>query len=264
MSASNYYTSTVFLSDVLGKKRGAGHDACDQLVQYAIPAARKAGIRVVWVNWGLTEQEIEEMPPAVLRAFGFEGQRGGEKVPIDKHGNVGGSKGMGREMGVFKDPNSGKEVDAGKLLMRDQWNSALLPPLDKMYQEGAKLKNKPDVWIHKNRMSGIWTNTALSEFLARENLKTVLFTGVNTDQCVAGTYMDCFSKGYVRNFDRVPPSSTNLLINRGRFDSILLNDGCGTTSPDFAQKEVEFNAAHTWGFETKCKAFAEAVDKMET
>lgn len=191
--------SIVFLSDVLGKKRGAGHDACDQLVQYAVPAARKAGIRVLWVNWGLTEQEIEEMPPAVLAAFGFEGQRGGENVPVNKFGQIGGYKGPGREMGAFKDPKSGKEVDAGRLLMRDQWNSALLPPLDEMYEEGAKLNNKPDVWIHKNRMSGIWTQTALSDFLSKENIKTIFFTGVNTDQCVGGTYQDCFSKGCVND-----------------------------------------------------------------
>lgn len=137
------------------------------------------------------------MPPAVLRAFGFEGQQGDAKVPIDKHGRVGGYKGMGSEMGMVKDAESGVKIDAGRLLMRDQWNSALLPPLDKIYEEGRKLDKKPDVWIHKNRMSGIWTATALGDFLDKEGIKTVLFTGVNTDQCVGGTYQDCFSKGYV-------------------------------------------------------------------
>ncbi len=57
-------------------------------------------------------------------------------------------------------------------------------------------------------------STLCEEFLEKEGIRTLLFTGVNTDQCVAGTHTDAFSKGY---------------------DCILLSDGCGTTSPDFAQ-----------------------------
>ena len=152
--------------------------------------------------------------------------------------------GMGSAMGTVTDPESGKEIDAGKLLMRDQWNSGLYPPLDKVYGEGKELKSRPDVWIHKNRMSGMWgSGTACEEFLESEGIKTLFFTGVNTDQCVGGTYQDCFSKGY---------------------DCILLNDGCGTTSPEFAQKCVQHNAENTWGFQTSCKTFEEGVGKMAT
>ena len=145
-------------------------------------------------------------------------------------------------MGKAKDPNSGEEIDVGRLLMRDQWNSALYPPLDGMYEEGQQLQSAPDLWVHKNRMSGMWgSRTALEEVLEKEGIKTLLFTGVNTDQCVGGTYQDSFSKGY---------------------DCILLSDGCGTTSPAFAQQCVEHNAENTWGFQTSCKAFAEGVEKM--
>ncbi len=35
-------------------------------------------------------------------------------------------------------------------------------------------------WIHKNRMSGMWTTTACADFLEKEGTRTVLFTGVNT------------------------------------------------------------------------------------
>ena len=70
-----------FLSAALGRAKGAGHKACDQLVEHAVPAARKAGIRVMWVNWGLSQHEIDEMPPSVLRAFGFVGHVDGEKSP---------------------------------------------------------------------------------------------------------------------------------------------------------------------------------------
>lgn len=246
-----------FLSPALGRAKGPGHIACENLVAHAIPACRKAGIRVVWVNWGLSPEEVEGMPPAVVRAFGFEAEVDGSVVPVDKFGNprfvgggkmledgVGGKKfgGLGKEMGVVRVGDEGDEVDAGRLLMRGQWNTELFPPLDGLYQEGKELATRPDVWIHKNRMSGMWgPGTALETFLEGEGLRTLLFAGVNTDQCVGGTYQDCFSKGY---------------------DCVLLNDGCGTTSPGFAQQCVEFNAANTWGFATTCEALSEGVEMM--
>lgn len=199
-----------FLSPAFGRARGAGHAALDQLVRHAIPAARKSGIRIVWLNWGLSEGDVKEMPPAVTRAFGFEMfedegfmQNGvlaakGKGVPVDKQGNPthqGGHvvledgtagrkyKGLGTECGIVEDPKSGKEIDAGRLLMRGAWNSGLYPPLDKLYEEGAKLETRPDVWVHKNRMSGMWgASSACEEFLQREGIRTLLFAGVNTDQ----------------------------------------------------------------------------------
>ena len=230
-----------FLSSALGRTRGAGHEALDQLVQYAIPASRKASIRIIWLNWGLSQQEIDEMPPAIHRAFGFEANLDGKPVAVDKYGSAGytgGDKlfengkggrkysGPGSAMGKVTNPDSGQDIDAGRLLMRDQWNSALFPPLDAMYQEGKELGTRPDVWIHKNRMSGNWgPSGAFEDFLQSEGIKTLFFTGVNTDQCVGGTFQDTFSKGY---------------------DCILLNDGCGTTSPAFSQQMIEFNATNTW------------------
>jgi nicotinamidase-related amidase len=191
-----------FLSSALGRAKGAGHAALDQLVEYAIPACRKAGIRVIWLNWGLTRQDIEEMPSAVVRAFGFEAMVDGQMVAVDKHGNpryTGGDKqfedgkdgrkfsGLGTSMGSVTDPESGKDIDAGRLLMRDQWNSALDPPLNRMFEEGQQSGPRPDVWIHKNRMSGMWgPSTLCEEILEKEGIKTLLFTGVNTDQCVGG------------------------------------------------------------------------------
>ena len=244
-----------FLNEALGRAKGNGHKALDQLVDHAVPACRKAGIRVVWLNWGLSQQEIDDMNPAVLRAFGFTADSAAGTVPVDKYGNqayTGGDKifedgkdrrkfkGLGSDMGKVTDPETGKEIEAGKMLMRDQWNTALYPPLNKMYEEGKKLETRPDVWIHKNRMSGMWgPSTACEEFLEKEGIRTLFFTGVNTDQCVGGTYQDCFSKGY---------------------DCVLLSDGCGTTSPGFAQDMIEFNAANTWGFVTSCKALADGVE----
>jgi nicotinamidase-related amidase len=273
-----------FLSPAFGRNtQGAGHQALKQLVDHAIPAARKSSIRILWVNWGLTDHEVETMPPAVKRAFGFEAvvadsgevkatiKDGGEGsnsdavfkerdagFGVDKEGNPrpqGGDvvlengkngkiyKGLGGWCGMLEDPSTGNEIDAGRLLVRESWNAGLCPPLDRIYAEGSQLTSgKPDVWIHKNRMSGLWgSGSELEGYLEKEGIRTLLFTGVNTDQCVGGTLQDAFSKGY---------------------DCVLLNDGAGTTSPDYAQQCMEFNAGKTWGFVTKCKDFADGVEKM--
>ena len=168
------------------------------------------------------------MPPSTLRAFGFEvavesegrmkslpaidahgvNQTAAEEFMQGKNGLVvkqeltenGKSKriykGLGSELGPVKIEDD-KVVDAGRLLMRDTWNAALPPALDAAYREGRLLKEKPDVWIHKNRMSGLWGSlTPCTEYLEREGIKTLLFAGVNTDQCVAGSLQDAFTKGW--------------------------------------------------------------------
>ncbi|KAF2086531.1 isochorismatase family protein [Saccharata proteae CBS 121410] len=252
-----------FLSEAFGRKRGAGHAAADKLLKYAIPAARKASIQIIWLNWGLTQDDIESMPPAVKRAFGFEavpydgatavddgdGQTDlfserSNGMGVDKDGTLHGRiyKGLGSRCGTVVIPNTGEEVDAGRLLMRESWNASLWPPLDEAFEEGSKLPSTPDVWIHKNRMSGLWgATTPLQDFLEMKGIRTLLFAGVNTDQCVSGTLTDAFSKG---------------------FDCVLLSDATGTTSPNHAQECIEFNCAKTWGFLTSSQDLANGVAQM--
>ena len=259
-----------FLSESFGRARGAGHAACDRLLSHAIPAARKAGVQIIWLNWGLTDEDVSSMPPAVKRAFGFEaytdssnsiiaGEEYFKESPdglgVDKFGDIrhfGGHKMLenGKDGRIYKGLGSqcgdvvlqsGETVDAGRLLMRDTWNASLYPPLAEAYKQGLGSK-RPDVWLHKNRMSGMWgATTPCQEYLDREGIRTLLFTGVNTDQCVSGTLTDSFSKGY---------------------DCILLSNGCGTTSPNYATECIEYNAARTWGFVATCESFASGVDKM--
>jgi nicotinamidase-related amidase len=133
-------------------------------------------------------------------------------------------------------------VEAGGLLMRGAWNSGLYGELNDVYEEGKRLDSKPDVWIHKNRMSALWGGrTELETFLEEEGIRSLLFTGVNTDQCVGGTLQDGFSKGY---------------------DCVLLGDGAGTSSPSFAQECMEYNAQKSWGFMSSCEGFAKGVEEM--
>lgn len=230
-----------FLSPALGRpERSAGLEAAQKLLETGIPAAREKGIRVIWVNWGLTEEEVETMPPGVARAFGVyesisnsNGNGDGAEQKIKKKKNRRIYKGIGADLGPI-DLGDGTVVEGGRVLMRDAWNTALYAPLDAVYREGLQRASRPDVWIHKNRMSGLWgPGTELESFLRKEGITTLLFAGVNTDQCVGGTLMDAFSKGY---------------------DCILLRDACATSSPSFAQEAWEWNCANCWGFVSWCGA----------
>lgn len=238
----NFFLSPLLHHPVPG---GAGHLALEKLSEEAIPACRRAGIQVIFLNWGLTEKEVEEMPPAGIRAFGF-GSSGGEKR--DRFGKVvmtsGGRVGLGNPMGSILDPESAKEVDMGRMLIRNQWNTELCPPLCTLYEEGRKLSTKPDVWIHKNRMSGLWSpsSSPCAEFLKKEGITSLIFAGVNTDQCVGGTVQDAWSQG---------------------FDCIFLKDGTGTTSPRFAQECWEWNAERSLGFVVNCRDLVEGVEGMK-
>jgi len=245
-----------FLSPALGRAPdGPGHAACTNLINHAIPAARKAGIKVVWLNWGLTEEDLESMPPAVKRCFGFyavpEGEEPGwssntsstNRISVDRFGVPKKNDaretmyhGLGEPFGTVTLLESGEQVDGGDLLMRGSWNADIYPPLKEVYNPSS------DAWIHKNRMSGLWgSSTPFQAFLEKEGLRTLFFAGVNTDQCVGGTLTDAFSNGY---------------------DCILLSDGCGTNSGEGAQKAWEYNAERTYGFCTTCEEVAKGVDKM--
>lgn len=148
-----------FLSPNLGRPSDSkGLIAQQKLLEHAIPAARKAGIRIIWLNWGLTDDEISTMPPATLRAFGFETVLASQfesyatieqkQAAIDSHGVNEGChklgpvdaqiqtsgknpkiyKGLGTDIGpVTFDDNT--EVEAGRLLMRDSWNADVSFPL---------------------------------------------------------------------------------------------------------------------------------------
>lgn len=232
-----------FLSPQLGRSTTSeGLKACEKLLKHAIPAARKAGIRIVWLNWGLTDDEIGGMPPATLKAFGFESASVDSPACGSDVKDSRLYKGLGSELGPVK-LEDGSTVEGGKLLMRDQWNAALYAPLEAARQGGmdGKCANQ-DIWLHKNRMSGLWgPGTAGTEYLEAKSIRTLLFAGVNTDQCVGGTLQDAFTKGY---------------------DCLLLSDGCGTTSPAHSQQCVEFNAAKTWGFVLSCEDVAKGVEDM--
>lgn len=70
-----------FLSPNLGRPQDSkGIKAAQRLAEHAIPACRKAGIQIVWLNWGLTRDEVENMYssnyPLSLFCFSFDGRNG--------------------------------------------------------------------------------------------------------------------------------------------------------------------------------------------
>jgi len=115
--------------------------------------------------------------------------------------------------------------------MRDELNSALYGPLQDEFIKGREAGT--DVWIHKNRISGLWGyQTALDLFLRENGFTTLLFGGVNADQCVLGTLMDAYLRGY---------------------DCILVQDITATTSPEGGLANVLHNATNSYGFVTDTK-----------
>jgi nicotinamidase-related amidase len=227
--------------------------AQDTLLKYGIPAARTAKIQIIWLNWGLTERDMETMTPGAMRVFSWKANTEAVDYGISTRstaakgmeefircGEIPRAIGLGADLGeiVLED---GTKVDAGRVLMRGTWNAALHGPLASAFEKG-QAASRPDVLIHKNRNSGL--SDAMSdctEYLKREGIRTLLFTGMNTDQCVMGTLQDAHSKG---------------------FDTVLLRDGCATDSPRYAQQSAEFNCCRNWGFLSTCKALAKAASLL--
>lgn len=221
-------------------------DAERTVLKYAVPAARHSGMQIIWVTTGYSEEDLRDMDPAVLRTFNWqpvtEDPNWAHLLPPGQGFSDGGEfrnqKGIGDAIGEVT-LEDGTKMEGGRILMQGAWNSWLHDPLADSYQEGKHATTRPDVHFYKNRSSGLCDKmTALTDFLGRHNLRTLLFTGINTDQCVMGTLQDAYLQG---------------------FDTIMLKDGCATDSPAYAQSSCEFNCLKSWGFLSTCQQLAEAV-----
>ncbi|KAI0825076.1 Isochorismatase hydrolase [Trametes gibbosa] len=184
--------------------------ACVIPLMNLVPALRAQGTKILWVNWGLTEHELTTIPPALVRGFMNNG-RGGFGAPLPG--------------------------DFGRLLMRGEYNSELYGPLQNLFEEGRR--EGSDVWIHKNRMSGLWgPQTTLDLYLEEQGITTLFFAGVNADQCVLGTLVDAYFRG---------------------FDCVVVEDCIATTSPAGALESVLYNAGGGWGFVTDSERMIDAA-----
>ncbi|KAJ0154644.1 Peroxyureidoacrylate/ureidoacrylate amidohydrolase RutB [Colletotrichum tanaceti] len=190
-----------------------------------IEKCRELGIQVIWLNWGLDDDDLAAMPASVQRGFSRsliqEGEGPGDTVV---------------RLGLGADLGDGQ----GRCLVAGEWNADIYEPL--------KLSACPeDVRCDKNRMSGMWSpEQPLRRYLDRcgsaadsggagegERTRTLLFCGVNTDQCVLSTLTDAYNAGW---------------------DCILLEDCCATKTPK-AQVVCLYNVAGSFGFVTSSEAF---------
>lgn len=169
----------------------------------AIESCRRAGIRVIWVNWGLTKPDLAAIPAAIMSGF----SRRMVLVDADQDPTPSG-------LGI--DPGDG----CGRWLVKGEWNSNVYEGETETGSVGEKTNNlaaavRPDlgdVLCDKTRMSGMWSmDEPLRQYLVGQTaIRTLLFAGVNTDQCVLGTLTDAYNAGW---------------------DCVALADCCATTTP---------------------------------
>ncbi len=155
-----------------------------------LPALRAVGVPVVWLNWGNRPDRLN-LPPGVLHCFNPDGA----------------SVGIGDPM-----PGTGAPV-----LQKDSPSAAVVEELP--FVPG-------DIAVDKYRISGFW-DTPLDSILRNLGVTTLLFTGVNIDQCVLHSLTDAGFLGY---------------------GCVLLEDCCGTTSPDYCTQATIYNVKTVFGF----------------
>lgn len=138
---------------------------------------------------------METLPAGVQRGF-MKHTLNGTSTAVKRYG------GLGADLGGTK----------GRCLFAGSWNADIYPPLK------AHVKAE-DLHCAKNRMSGMWSpEQPLYKTLQAENKTTLLFTGVNTDQCVLGTLVSAYNDGW---------------------NCLLIDDCCGTTT--VGGKEVTYH-----------------------
>ncbi|MNC12923.1 Peroxyureidoacrylate/ureidoacrylate amidohydrolase RutB [compost metagenome] len=155
-----------------------------------LPALRQAEVPVIWLNWGNREDRLN-LPPSLLHVYDPDGQSNGIGAPL---------------------PGNGSRV-----LEKGSWGAALV----------EDLSSEPgDIRIDKYRMSGFW-DTPLDSILRNLNIRTVLFAGVNLDQCVMHTLQDAACLGYA---------------------VVLLEDCSATSSPGYCTEATLYNIKQCYGF----------------
>jgi nicotinamidase-related amidase len=168
-----------------------------------VPKLRQAGAHIVWVNWG-NRPDLANMPPNQIHLYKPTGQGIGLGDPL---------------------PGSGAHV-----LEKDSWAAALVDELVPAAQ---------DTRVDKYRISGFW-DTPLDSILRNLQIRTLLFAGVNTDQCVLCSLQDANFLGY---------------------GCILVSDCCATTSPEYCTAATLFNVKKCFGFVTDSPAILTSLER---
>ncbi|MET0541098.1 MAG: isochorismatase family cysteine hydrolase [Variovorax sp.] len=129
------------------------------VLQKLLPAWRKAGGAVVWLNWGIRADKLN-LSPTVQ----FKGKRSADGVGYAER----------------------SPLDHGPSLVQGSWGAQVVDEL---------AVAPTDITVHKHRLSGFWDNE-LDTLLRQQGITTMLFTGINTDRCVFSTLQDANFLGY--------------------------------------------------------------------
>ncbi|MGB7444443.1 MAG: cysteine hydrolase family protein [Coleofasciculaceae cyanobacterium] len=166
-----------------------------------LPKLRKAEVPIIWLNWG-NRPDLLNISAATRHVYNPTGDGVGLGDPL---------------------PSKGAPV-----LMAGSWAAAVVD----------ELEQKPeDIRVDKYRMSGFW-DTPLDSILRNLGKTTLLFSGVNADQCVMVTLQDANFLGY---------------------DCILVKDCTATTSPEYCLQATLYNINQCFGFVTDSLEILEAI-----
>lgn len=172
-----------------------------QPLQAFLPRLRAAGVPVLWVNWG-NRPDLLNISAAVRHVYNPTGT----------------GVGLGDRL-----PKNGAPV-----LTKGSWAAAVVDEL---------APQPEDIQVDKYRMSGFW-DTPLDSILRNLGKTTLLFAGVNADQCVMATLQDANFLGY---------------------DCILMSDCTATTSPEYCWLATLYNVKQCFGFVTDSHAVLQAM-----
>lgn len=166
-----------------------------------LPVLREQGVPVVWVNWGNRPDKLN-LSPSLLHVYKPTGTGVGLGDPL---------------------PSNGAPV-----LQLGSWAAAVVDEL---------APTDVDIQVAKYRMSGFW-DTPLDSILRNLGVTTLLFAGVNVDQCVLCTLQDANFLGY---------------------DCVLLDDCAATTSPSFCADATRYNVNQCFGFVADSSALLQGM-----
>jgi nicotinamidase-related amidase len=166
-----------------------------------LPATRLAGLPIIWVNWGIRPDRAN-LSPALRHVYD--------------------PTGAGTGLGDPCSPRQPPTLQAGS------WGASLVDEL---------VAAPGDLHVDKHRMSGFW-DTPLDAILRQMQVTTLLFAGVNADQCVLHTLADANFLG---------------------FDTLLIEDATATTSPAFCLDATLYNVRQIFGFTVESAALVAAL-----
>ncbi|WP_410212027.1 cysteine hydrolase [Aquirhabdus sp.] len=159
-------------------------------LQSILPELRRQEVPIIWLNWG-NRPDLANMPANQHHLYKPTGHGIGLGEALPKHG--------------------------AHVLEKDSWAAGIVDELQVSPQ---------DILVDKYRISGFW-DTELDSILRNLAIRTILFAGVNTDQCVLHTLSDANFLGY---------------------GCVLLEDCCATSSPDFCREAAIWNVKKCFGF----------------